>query len=136
MALQRAIGASLFVPDGDDLMISNPRFVEIAAELVADGIPAPAVIAAAFEIKAAADRLALVMVDVLDKHVWREFVEAGMPVEDRDRVIGVISRMRARANAAIVAALAASLQERVDATFAETLEHLAERTGDRKKPAR
>jgi len=29
-----------------------------------------------------------------------------MPVEDRDRVIGVIGRMRVRANAAILAALA------------------------------
>jgi DNA-binding transcriptional MerR regulator len=135
VALQRAIGASLFVADGDDLVIENPRFVEIATELVADGIPAHAVIAAAIEIEAAADRLAAVMVGVLDKHVWRDFVDAGMPVEDREAVTALIGRMRLRANAAVVAALAAAMQEKVDATFTGTLEQLARRTAERKKPA-
>ena len=136
VALQRAIGANLFVPDGDELIIANPRFVEIAAEIVDEGIPAHAVIAAAIEIDAAADRLAPVMVDLLDKYVWRDFVDAGMPVEDRDRVTAITGRMRLRAKAAVVAALAAAMQERVDATFTETLEQLAHRTGERKKPAR
>jgi DNA-binding transcriptional MerR regulator len=135
VALKRAVSAGILVADRDEYVVDNPRFLEIAAELVADGIPAQAVIACAVEIQAAADRLASVMVGVVDKHIWSDFVDAGMPAKDRERIAALIGRMRPRAEAAVAAALAASMQDKVDATFTETLEQLAKRSRPRKKPA-
>jgi DNA-binding transcriptional MerR regulator len=128
LPVQRAIKAGMVRADGDDLVATSPRFFEVGAELIGDGIPPEAVIETALEIRAAVDRIAEVCVGMVNEHVWQRFVDAGMPADERERMAAVITRMRPRAEAAVVAALAQSMQEKVDEVFAESLQALAQRS--------
>ena len=73
-------------------------------------------------------------VSFVDEHVWQGFVDAGMPPADAERVAGVISRMRPRAQAAADAALAEAMEKHVDEVFTETAERLASTAARRSKP--
>ena len=62
-----------------------------------------------------------------------EFVEAGMPAADAERVAGVIQRMRPRAQAAADAALAEAMEEQSAELFTHRLEHLASKQSPRRR---
>ncbi|MGH9036691.1 MAG: hypothetical protein ACRD0O_13090, partial [Acidimicrobiia bacterium] len=117
---------------GDDLVATNPRFLAVGMEIVADGIPPQAMIDAAVEIRAAAERIAEVCVGAVNEHIWQGFVAAGMPADQREEIAAVIGRFRSRAEAVAVAALAQAMQDKVDETFTGTLEGLASRSRRRK----
>lgn len=133
MSVQRAIDAGLVRAERndlgeDDLVATNPRFLAVGMEIVADGIPPQAMIDAAVEIRAAAERIAEVCVGAVNEHIWQGFVAAGMPADQREEMAAVIGRFRSRAEAVAVAALAQAMQDKVDETFTGTLEGLASRS--------
>ena len=137
MAVQRAIDAGLVRADKDgegedEIVATNPPFLAVGLEIVADGIPPQAMIETALEIRAAAERIAEVCVGMVDEHIWQRFVAAGMPSEQRDEIAAVIGRFRSRAEAAAVAALAQAMQDKVDETFTGTLAALASRSRRRR----
>ena len=70
-----------------------------------------------------------------DEHLWRDFVDAGMPAADGERVAGVIQRMRPRAQAAADAALAEAMEKYTDTVFTQTAERLASKSRQRRKPS-
>ena len=79
--------------------------------------------------------MAQLCVSFVDEHVWRGFVDAGMPAADAERVAGVIQRMRPRAQAAADAALAEAMEKHTDEVFTETAERLASKARRRSKPS-
>jgi DNA-binding transcriptional MerR regulator len=123
-SVERAIEAGMVEADGDDLVTAIPRFLEVGAELVDDGIPPAAAMETALEIMRTVDHIAEVCVGMVDDHIWQTFVDTGMPAAERDEVAAVIGRMRTRAEAAVVAALAQAMQNKVDETFTGTLQQL------------
>jgi DNA-binding transcriptional MerR regulator len=131
-SVERAVEVGMVERDGDELVTAIPRFLEVGAELVDDGIPPAAALDTAVEIMRAVDHVAEVCVGMVGDHIWRTFVDAGMPAGERDEVAAVIGRMRTRAEAAVVAALAQAMQNKVDETFTETLQQLASRPGRRR----
>ncbi len=111
-AFQRAVELEVFVQDGDTFVVPNPTLLDVGAELVAHGVPLEAVLEAAAEIHAATDRLAAVFVALFNDHVWRPFVDAGMPPEDLPAITEFLSRDRAVAVAVVGPALALAMQRR------------------------
>jgi DNA-binding transcriptional MerR regulator len=135
VAAARAIEIGLADVDGDDVVIPNPRFFDLGLELLDEGFPPRAVIDLAARIADLMDDVAHVAVSFVDEHLWQEFVDAGMPAEETDRVTGVIQRMRPRAQAAADAALAEAMEKYVDEVFSQTAARLASTSRRRNKPS-
>lgn len=110
-ALQRAVALGVLVPDGDGFVARNPALLDAGAELVAHGVPIQAVLDAAAEIRAASDHLADSFVALFNDHVWRPFVDAGMPPEELPEITAFLSRDRAVAVAVVSAAVALAMQD-------------------------
>jgi DNA-binding transcriptional MerR regulator len=109
---QRAVELEVFVPDGDAFVVPNPALFDAGAELAAHGVPLEVVLDTAAEIRAATDHLAEVFVALFNDHVWRPFVDAGMPPEDLATITQFLSRDRAVAVAVVGPALALAMQRR------------------------
>jgi DNA-binding transcriptional MerR regulator len=135
VAAARAVETGLARLDGDDVVINNPTFVDVGLELLGEGFPPRAVVEVAANIAQAMDDVARMCVSFVNDHVWRSFVDAGMPAEDAERVAGVISRMRPRAQAAADAALAEAMERYTDEVFTRTAERLASKSRQRRKPS-
>lgn len=101
-------------PDGDGLVAPSPSLLHAGAQLAADGVPIPAVLEVAGDIRAATDKLADRFVSLFVEHVWQPFVKAGMPAEDVPRITEALARQRPLATEAVVASLAHALQRKVD----------------------
>ena len=135
VAAARAVEAGLAQHDGDAVVINNPRLFDVGLELLAEGFPPGAVVDVATGIARTMDDVARMCVSFVNEHVWRDFMDAGMPAGDAERVAGVISRMRPRAQAAADAALAEAMEKYTDEVFTRTMERLASKSRRRNKPS-
>ena len=135
VAAARAVETGLAQTDGDDVVIPNPRFFDVGLELLAEGFPPRAMVDVAAEIARAMDQVAKMCVSFVDEHLWRGFVDAGMPAADAERVAGVIQRMRPRAQAAADAALAEAMEKHSDEVFTQTAARLASKARRRSQPS-
>ncbi|HYH50038.1 MAG TPA: MerR family transcriptional regulator [Acidimicrobiia bacterium] len=135
VAAARAVEAGLAQHDGDAVVINNPRLFDVGLELLAEGFPPGAVVDVAAGIARTMDDVARMCVSFVNEHVWRDFMDAGMPAGDAERVAGVISRMRPRAQAAADAALAEAMEKYTDEVFTRTMERLASKSRRRNKPS-
>src|SRR5438067_3046916 len=135
VATARAVETGLVQLDGDDVVVRNPRFFDVGLDLLAEGFPARAMVDVAAGIAAAMDEVARMCVSFVDEHLWRPFLDAGMPAADAERVAGVIQRMRPRAQAAADAALAEAMEKHSDAVFTQTAERLASKARRGRKPS-
>lgn len=125
VAAARALEIGLARADGDQVVIPNPTLFDLGGDLIAEGFPPRAVVEVAAEIARAMDGVARLCVSFVDRHLWQDFVAAGLPAADTERVAGVIQRMRPRAQAAADAALAEAMEKHSDALFEKTAAHLA-----------
>lgn len=112
--LQRAVDLEVLVPDIDGFVAPSPALLEAGAQLVADGVPLSAVLDAASEIRAAADRLAERFVALFTDHVWQPFVDAGMPADELPRITATLQRQRPLVAKAVMPALAQAMQRHAD----------------------
>lgn len=135
VAAVRAVETHLAQVDGDDVVINNPRFFDVGLELVAEGFPPRAMVEVAAEIARLMDDVARSCVSIVNEYVWTDFVDAGMPAEDAERIAALISRMRPRAQAAADAALAEAMERYTDEVFTRTAERLASKSRSRRKPS-
>jgi DNA-binding transcriptional MerR regulator len=135
VAATRALEVGLGKLDGDDVVISNPRFFDVGLELLSEGFPPRAMVEVAGGIARSMDDVARLCVSFVNEHLWRDFEAAGMPVADAERVAAVIQRMRPRAQAAADAALAEAMEKHSDEVFTRTAERLASKSRQRRKPS-
>ena len=135
VAAARALETGLAAADGDDVVIRTPRFFDVGLELLGEGFPPRAMVDIAADIARTMDEVARMCVSFVDEHVWRDFLDAGMPAADAERVAAVISRMRPRAQAAADAALAEAMEKYTDTVFTQTAEKLASKARQRRKPS-
>jgi len=135
VAVARAVETGLAAADGDDVVVRNPRFFDLGLELLAEGFPPRAMVDVAAGIARAMDHVARLCVSFVNDHLWRDFVDAGMPTADAERVAAVIQRMRPRAQAAADAALAEAMEKHTDEVFTRTAERLASKSHRRRNPS-
>ena len=125
VAVARALKAGLAEVDGEEIVVANPRLLDIGLEALAEGFSPRAMVEITVDIKAAMDHVARQCVAFVNDNLIADFVDAGMPAADAERVAAVVQRMRPRAQAAADAALAEAMEEHSAEAFAETLAHLA-----------
>jgi DNA-binding transcriptional MerR regulator len=119
--VQRAVALGLLREVDGGLEAPSPRLVKIGAELVAAGVPLPAVLDEYERLVADADRIAGRFVLLFESNVWERFVEAGMPPERLGEVTDALQRARPTALAAMDAALAHAMERAVAASAARQL---------------
>jgi DNA-binding transcriptional MerR regulator len=133
VAVARAFEIGLAAVDGGEIVVANARLLDVALELLDEGFSPRAVVEITAEIKDVMNDLARRCVTFVNDNLIADFVEAGMPAADAERVTAVIQRMRPRAQAAADAALAEAMEEQSAEVFAQTLEHLASKQARRRR---
>ena len=112
--LVRAVELGVIAPEGDHFVAPSAPLFEAGAGLAADGVPMEAVLDAAEAIRAATDGLAEHFVTLFRDHVWKPFVDAGMPPGQLPHITEALRRQRPLATQAVVAALAEALRRHTD----------------------
>jgi DNA-binding transcriptional MerR regulator len=112
--IERSVALGILVPDASGYLIPSPTFFAVGAELASNGIPPDAVVGTAADIFAATTALAESFVTMFLEHVWGPFVAAGQPEDQVAEVIAKVDRLRPLASDAVIAALALTMQARVD----------------------
>jgi hypothetical protein len=125
-ALQRAIDLRLVVAEGDGFRVPSMQALDAGAELLAAGIPLDDILDEAEALQADVDRIAERFVQLLFKHVWQPFVDAGMPADQLPRITEVVERLRPVAAMAVLPALANAMGRKVNAAVGSELAHVAE----------
>jgi len=77
----RAIRMGLITVDGAGVVVRNPGFLRIGSELARKGISAAEALDELQALQAAANTIAERFTGVFQRHMWRDFVQAGMPSE-------------------------------------------------------
>jgi DNA-binding transcriptional MerR regulator len=79
--ITRAIRTGLISVDGTSVVVRNPGVLRTGPELARQGIPAAEALDELQALQAAADSIAERFTRVLERHMWHDFVQAGMPSE-------------------------------------------------------
>ncbi|MGH3258229.1 MAG: MerR family transcriptional regulator [Streptosporangiaceae bacterium] len=79
--IARAIRMGLITIDAAGVVVRNPAFLRIGSELARQGIPAAEALDELQALQAAANTIAERFTGVFERHMWRDFVQAGMPSE-------------------------------------------------------
>lgn len=124
--LARAIQAGLIAVDGPRFKIPSPRLFNAGLELMAMGIPLPALLDILVGMRANVDQVASSLVQLIVKHVFDVYGHDSLPVDaDVPRLADVIWRLRPLADLAVSAELSRAMEkamqthlgERMDAIF-------------------
>lgn len=79
--ITRAIRMGLISVDGTSVVVRQPGFLRIGSELARQGIPAAEALDELVALQRAADSVADRFTKVFERHMWHDFVMAGMPSE-------------------------------------------------------
>jgi DNA-binding transcriptional MerR regulator len=79
--IARAIRMGLISVDGAGIVVRKPGFLRVGSELAALGIPAAEALDELEALQAAANAIAERFTRVFERHMWRDFIQAGMPSE-------------------------------------------------------
>jgi DNA-binding transcriptional MerR regulator len=77
--ITRAIRMGLISVDGATVVVHNPGFLRIGSELARQGIPAAEALDELQALQSAANTIAERFTRVFERHMWHDFVQAGMP---------------------------------------------------------
>ena len=128
-AITRAAGLGLLEPDGARYRVPSPRLLNAGAELVAAGMPLPAVLDLAERLRAQVDAAARDLAGTVTRHVLATRLQDGrLQGQDIADVAAITRRLRPLAQTAVDALLAQAMSQRVPEAlgdhFARVLDHL------------
>ena len=103
-------------PDGR-VRVPSPSLLNAGAELTAVGVPMAVAQDEFARLRDDMDRIAARFVELFERHVWRPYVEAGMPRERLPEVTDALRRMRPLASSAVQALLARAMERRSGETI-------------------
>jgi DNA-binding transcriptional MerR regulator len=103
------------VPDGGDVVVRSPSFLDIGSRLTALGVPGEVVLDQYEALSDDTTRIAGRFTDLFRTYMWEPFVESGLPPERIDEMIAALERLGPLAERVVAMALRHALQE-----FAET----------------
>ena len=106
----RAIELGLIVPEDDAFRVPSPSLLRVGVEMVAAGIPPAVTLDELAALRADMARIAARFVGLFERHVWRPFVEAGMPAERWPEITDALRRLRPLAAVSVQATLAQAME--------------------------
>jgi DNA-binding transcriptional MerR regulator len=95
--LTRAIRMGLISLDRASVVVRKPRFLRIGSELARQGVPAAEALDELQALQAAADTIADRFTRLFERHMWHDFVQAGMPSEQIAPLTESLSQLSALA---------------------------------------
>jgi hypothetical protein len=110
-SVKRAVDLGLVEVEGDDVVVTNPDFLEVGSALVGLGFPLDEVLDEAAELDSATDRIAERFGAMFERNVWRPFADAGMPAERLPEITRILDAVGPLARRVVQAALQRSLGE-------------------------
>jgi DNA-binding transcriptional MerR regulator len=124
--ITRAIRMGLISADGTSVVVRNPGFLRIGSELARQGIPAAEALDELQALQAAADSIAERFTRVFERHMWHDFVEAGMPSEQIAPLTEALSRLSALAEDVTALVLRDALRRKASEFLAEQATRLGQ----------
>ena len=79
--MTRAIRMGLISVDSSGIVVRKPGFLRVGSELASLGVPAGEALDELAALQTAADAIAERFTRVFERHMWHDFVQAGMPSE-------------------------------------------------------
>jgi DNA-binding transcriptional MerR regulator len=122
--ITRAIRMGLISVDGTSIVIRNPGFLRIGSELARLGIPTVEALDELQALQAAADSIAERFTRVFERHMWRDFVESGMPSEQIAPLTESLSRLSALGQEVTTLVLRDALRRKASEFLAEQASRL------------
>ena len=127
--IARSVALGLLEPDGARYRVPSPRLLNAGAELVAAGMPLPAVLDLAERLRTQVDAAAQDLAGTVTRYVLAGRVRDGLlQGQDIAEVAAITRRLRPLAQAAVDALLAQAMSQRVPEAlgdhFARVLDHL------------
>jgi DNA-binding transcriptional MerR regulator len=110
-SVKRAVDLGLVEVEGDDVVVTNPDFLEVGSALVGLGFPLDEVLDEAAELDSATDRIAERFGAMFERNVWRPFADAGMPAERLPEITRILDAVGPLARRVVQASLQRSLDE-------------------------
>ena len=124
--LERALRMGLIRIDGDRVVIDNPRMLEVGAELAALGVPLDPILDELETLQTTLDDAASRFTRLFEDHIWRPFVESGLPASELPVLTSNLQRLSGLAEDVVVGVLRQALK-RLATEFlsgqAELIEH-------------
>jgi hypothetical protein len=117
--LRRAIELGLVQREGRGFRVTSPRFLEIGAELVKLGIPIDAVLDEYERLGQTTAEIAARFTELFERHLWRPFVQAGMPPEQVGQLTATPERLGPLAESVVALTLRHALQYQAAAFIAK-----------------
>jgi DNA-binding transcriptional MerR regulator len=123
----RALQLGIIEVEGDRFRVPSPRILHAGAELVAAGIPLPAVLDLAEQLQADIDHSAGLLVQAVATHIVSTHGADWIPTgEELPQLADLIGRLRPLAQMAVDAYLARAMEQHVRAVLGERFVRLLE----------
>jgi hypothetical protein len=127
--IARSVELGLLEPDGARYRVPSPRLLNAGAELVAAGMPLPAVLDLAERLRAQVDAAAQDLAGTVTRYVLADRLQDGLlQGQNIAEVAAITRRLRPLAQAAVDALLAQAMSQHVPEAlgdhFARVLDHL------------
>ena len=117
--ITRAIRMGLISFDGASIVVRNPGFLRIGSELARQGIPAAEALDELQALQTAANTIAERFTRVFERHMWHDFVQAGMPSEQITPLTQSLSQLSALAEDVTELVLRGALRRKASEFLAE-----------------
>jgi hypothetical protein len=118
------------------LEYTSSRVAEIAAELNRLGLTLRQALDATAEIRAHADGLAELFERVWMEHIWKPYVDAGMPESQLAQLQETVATVQPLAVDAVLALFTVAMESRIEQGIAREIERAACRSQSEKRPQR
>jgi DNA-binding transcriptional MerR regulator len=127
-SLDQAVALGYLGVEGDAVRHISRRLLDASAALVAEGIPLSAVLEAARGVRASADALADLFVELVNKQLLGS-LEARLTAGETARLAETLARLRPVARTVVDVEFALAMDRRVHSELSTVLAHLGHRGG-------
>lgn len=110
--VQRVIDLGLveFLPDGGQVVVHSPSFLDIGSSLAALGVPADEILDEYEELRSQTDEIARRFTELFRRRMWKPFVKRGMPPDQIPPLLATLERLAPLAAEVTTMSLRHSLQ--------------------------
>jgi DNA-binding transcriptional MerR regulator len=127
-SLEKAVQLGLLIPVRDgQYEAPAPSLIDIAAEVVARGVPLEHALAVFVKVRERCEQIAREFVRLFLDDLWKPFSGAGYPVERWHDVEESIERLRPLSSQAVLAVYQLTMTSEVERAFGRELERLSRR---------
>jgi DNA-binding transcriptional MerR regulator len=113
------LGLVEFAPDGTQVIVHSPSFLQIGSELAALGVPAEEILNEYERLRTETDEIARRFTELFRRHMWKPFVKKGMPANQIPPLLETLETLAPLAGEVTSMSLRHSLQDAAE-TFARS----------------